>query len=169
VSEQTTQLPAPGPQAAALDPLFVGKWTWSGMMVPGALGPGSPELPTSGVLSGSPVTDGFWYTYDISSTAGTGDVAFTWRGHFVVGWDAAAAGYRALLTDNIGMWVPLRAELSGTVFTATSELALPLLGQLTKARFSWDFADPVRIVFTNEHQVGDGPWQLWEQETIVPA
>jgi hypothetical protein len=138
-------------------------------MVPGALGPGSPELPTSGLLSGTPVADGFWYTYDITSTVGTGDGAFTWQGHLVVGWDAAAAGYRGLLADNIGMWVPMRAELAGTTFTATSELAVPLMGQPTKARFSWDFADPDRILFTNEHQAGDGPWQLWERETITPA
>jgi hypothetical protein len=167
VTGQIIEMPSPTAHVKALAALFRGISTWAGTMSPGALGPGSPQLPTSGSVDSSEITDGFWYTCDIISTAGTGPDALTWKGHLVVGWDANASGYRALLVDNIGMWVPLRAELVGTVFVATSQAPLPLMGHLTSARFTWDFSDPDQIRFTNEHQVDGGPWQVWEQEIIT--
>ena len=67
------------------------------------------------------------------------------------------------------MMVPLTAELSATTLVATGTQALPLLGRLTRPRFTWDFTDPGAIRFANEHQVDGGPWELWEHETITPA
>jgi len=67
------------------------------------------------------------------------------------------------------MMVPLTAELSATTLVATGTQALPLLGRLTRPRFTWDFTDPGAIRFANEHQVDGGPWELWEYETITPA
>lgn len=161
-------MPVPSRDVDKLAAVFGIEATWAGTMRPGALGPGSPELPTTGTLSGRGIADGFWYLCDIKSTAGAGEQALTWKGHFVAGWDASTEAFRAVLVDNLGMLVTLTGELGQDSFVATSVEALPLMGQMTRARFTWDFTDPHAIAFTNEHQIDGGPWQLWEEELITP-
>jgi hypothetical protein len=164
--DRKAMLPRPGEETSRLARLFR-SGTWKGRMVPGALGPGSPELPTRGTLNGQAVGDGWWFLCDIESTAGTGDKALTWKGHLVVGWDPSSNAYKGLLVDNVGMMVPLNGELTTAKFVLTSARPLPLLGTMTSARFTWDFSDPNEVKFTNEHQVNGGPWTLWEEETIT--
>jgi hypothetical protein len=162
-------MPAPNAEADRLAAVLEMEATWAGWMCPGALGPSTPALSTTGTISGRKITGGFWYSYDIESTATAAHTALTWKGHLVLGWDPQARAYKGVLVDNIGMLVPLTAELSATTLVATGTQALPLLGRLTRPRFTWDFTDPAAIAFTNEHQVDGGPWELWEQETITPA
>jgi hypothetical protein len=162
-------LPQPTAETLKLAQYFAGKGTWVGKMAAGAMGPGSPELPTKGKYECRAITDKFWYACDVESTAGTGKTAFTWKGHMIVGWDQNAKGYRLLLVDSIGMMVPMTGEFADTKFIATSKEALVMMGQPVKARFTWDFSDPKAPKLLNEHQVASGPWQVFEQETMKPS
>jgi hypothetical protein len=104
---------------------------------------------------------------DIESSTGTGAGSFTWRGHFVVGWEGTS--YRGLVYDNIGLLIPLACEFHDTTFVALSVEPVPLLGHSIRARFTWDFSDPAAVRFTNEHEIDDAPWQLWEEQYITPT
>ena len=169
MSDVATNTPKASPETQALAKLFARGGTWKGRAMPGALRPDSPEMPTVGRSTGKPVADGFWYDLDMEITIGSGESAITWKGHMIVGWNPNASSYQALLVDNLGIMVPLNCELTDTQFIATSERPLPLMGKLTSARFTWDFSDINQIKVTNEHQVDDGPWQLWEEEVITPS
>jgi hypothetical protein len=158
-------IPRPGEPTEMLAKLFR-SGEWAGRMLPGAFGPGSPQMPTLGTLSCQRIADGWWFLCDIESTAGSGDIALTWKGHLVVGWDPSSKSYKALLVDNIGMMVPLNGELSARKFILTSVAPLPLMGRMTSARFTWDFSDLQSVKFTNEHRQEGGQWILWEEEKI---
>jgi hypothetical protein len=162
-------LPPPGAEAAKLAKLFGVNGTWSGSMKPGAMGPNSPELPTAGTWKGHAVADGFWYICHMLVKIGDAKSGMTWKGSMIVGWDANAQTYRAVLADNLGILVIMRGEMTDAKFVLTSTEAETVMGQKTKARFTWDFSNPKAIQFTNEHQADGGPWRAFETETLKLA
>ncbi len=159
----------PAEENVKLAKIFNIKATWAGFLKAGALGPGSPEMPTSGTYDSKTIADRFWYVCDMDIAFGAGNNSLHWKGHMAVGWNEMNKTYSAVLVDNLGIYLPMTGEMKGEIFILTSTIGNTLNGKKTKARFTWDFSQQDNIQFTNEHQADDGPWQLFEVETIKPV
>jgi hypothetical protein len=163
------QVMKPSEETAKLAKLFGSKKAWSGKIAADGMGPGTPEMPTKGKMDCRAIADKFFYSCDMDVTTGSGKQKMTWKGHLVTGWDANAGAYKAHLIDNMGMMVSMDGALTDTTYQLTSTQEVPMMGQKMKIRFTWDWSDKKQVKYTNEHQVGDGAWQLFETEIIKGA
>ena len=104
MTPETTVLPrsaTPGLEMVALAP-FYRDWTWTGVIEPGAMGPGSPAMTGVGFARCRPVLGGLWYQCEFEQDQRLldGTPVLTWHLLWVTGWDARAQAYRASSADD---------------------------------------------------------------------
>jgi hypothetical protein len=160
-------MPKPAAEIKAQAPHIGGSMTFTGKMLAGAMGPGSPEMPTKGKQVCKAVADGFSYACDITSTAGTGKDAMTWKGHMVLGYDQASKTFKAFGADNMGGLMAMKGEMAGKKFTMTSVEPMTMMGMTFNDRVTWDLET---MKFTDEHQMpGSTEWKVVEEDTLKPS
>ena len=146
------EMPKPGPEQDALKP-FVrnGSYTGTRMM------PDGKEAPEKGKQTCKWLPGNMWASCDIDMTTGTGKTAMHWMGHLVMGYDTMAKGYRAVMTDNMGMMGRMKGTLEGAkmVWESMDEVKIP--GMPTKERVTDDATDPKVEKMTFEGMMG-GKW-----------
>jgi hypothetical protein len=155
---------APGPEMAALT-RFYPDVTWTGTVVAGGMGPGTPEMTAIGRASHRRIQDGRWIVVTCSQEQYLLDGTFvlTWQLHLVVGWDPAQGEYRATIADNYGHAGVLRGRIDGArlVFETVDDSPVRL-------RMTWDAADPAHLTWRNESSVDGRDWLLIETYVMTP-
>lgn len=148
-----------GAEMAALRRFFRDA-TWTGTIVAGGMGPGSPEMRAEGGGVHTTLQDGLWicgdYQQDQFLTDGT--FVLRWRLHWVAGWDPSAGEYRATHADNYGHAGVMRGRLEGDVLTFES-----MGDSAVRLRMVWDLTDPGAMTWRNEMSVGGAPFALVEE------
>ena len=150
------QAPKPGPEHDALKP-FVHNVTSTGTMAANAMGPDTPEMATKGKAMCKWLPGNMWAVCDIDDTSGTGKSAMHWMGHWVFGYDMMAKGYRGVMTDNMGMMMPMKGTLEGTKLTWESMNETKAPNMPSKSRMTLDATDAKAIKFTEEGFM-NGKW-----------
>jgi hypothetical protein len=145
------EMPKPGPDQDALKP-FVhnGSYTGTHMM-------DGKEMPEKGKQTCKWLPGNMWAACDIDMTTGTGKTAMKWMGHLVFGYDTMAKGYRAVMTDNMGMMGRMKGTLDGKkmVWESMDEMKVPNMP--SKERVTDDATDPKSEKMTFEGMMG-GKW-----------
>jgi hypothetical protein len=168
----TEVLPIPksataGPEMSALAP-FYRDWRWAGTIEAGGMGPGSPEMSGVGSATCRLIQDGLWYANDFQQEQRLvdGSYVLTWKLHWVTGWDARAAEYRATSADNNGPTLEIyrgRIEGNRLVYESLSE-------SLPRIRLTWILRDPDHCAWRNEYTLDGEQWTLIEEYAMeVPA
>src|SRR5205085_105418 len=94
--------PKPGEEMKKLAPV-IANYTWSdGKLAAGAMGPGSPEMPSHGKQTCHMMMGGLWAMCDMEDVAGAGKQTMKWQGHIIMGWDVERKEYRGVGVDNMG-------------------------------------------------------------------
>jgi hypothetical protein len=166
--ETTPRIPksaVAGPEMAALAP-FYRNWRWSGTIEAGGMGPGTPEMIGEGRAVSRLIQGGLWYACDFEQEQRLVDGTFVlrWQLHWVTGWDADAAEYRATFNDNYGHSGVMRGRLDGDRLIYESVGDGPI-----RLRLTWDVSDPAVALWTNETAGADGAWTLVESYRMTPA
>ena len=146
------EMPKPGPEQDALKPFVKnGSYTGTRMM------PDGKEAPEKGKQTCKWLAGNMWASCDIDMTTGTGKTAMHWMGHLVMGYDSMAKGYRAVMTDNMGMMGRMKGTLEGSkmVWESMDEMKMP--GMPTKERVTDDASDPKVEKMTFEGMM-NGKW-----------
>jgi hypothetical protein len=159
--------PKPGPETEALKP-FAKSITSTGTMNAGAMGPGSPEMPTKGKATCKWVLNNLWIACDIEETSGAGKTAMKWQGHWVFGYDFLAKGYRGTMTSSMGAQMRMKGTLEAQKLTWETVDEMKMPGMPSKTRITLDATDPKAIKFTDEGLVG-GKWVAMSTATHRPA
>ncbi|MGC4117540.1 MAG: DUF1579 family protein [Myxococcales bacterium] len=185
-------------QAQAIAPVFSNPVAWRGEVPSGAMGQNAPQASSQGVANCGPLVQG-WYSCDVtnrymstqtgqggtgasdqSGQGGTGQMGQTgsmsnmpmmsWAGHMVVGYDANANAYKAIMVDNQGTGLmTYDGTLNGKKLTLTGTAPMMMMGQSQKQRLSFDYTDPNNIQFLDERQPsGQQTWTTFEKATIKP-
>ena len=146
--------PKPGPDQDALKP-FVRSGSYTGTRV----GPDGKDMPTKGKQTCKWLPGNMWASCDIEMTEGSGKTAMKWMGHLVMGYDTMAKGYRAVMTDNMGMMGRMKGTLEGSkmVWESMDEMKGAPPGMPTKERVTDDASDPKAEKMTFEGWMG-GKW-----------
>lgn len=154
-----------GPEMAALHRFFRDV-TWTGTIVPGGMGPGSPEMTAVGRGTHRTIQDGIWIVgdYEQEQRLTDGTFVLTWRLLWVAGWDPDAGEYRATHADNYGHAGVMRGRLDGERLTFES-----LGGGPVSLRMVWDLTDPKAMTWRNEMSVGNAPFALVEEYALEPV
>ncbi|MCA1665410.1 MAG: DUF1579 domain-containing protein [Myxococcales bacterium] len=153
-------MPKPGPEQEALKPIVKnGSGTGTRMM------PDGKEMPTKSKAMCKWLPGNMWAACDIDETMGTGKSAMHWMGHLVFGYDTAAKGYRAFMTDNMGLSSRMKGTLEGSkmVWESMDEMKMP--GMPSKERVTEDFTDPKNDKITFEGMM-NGKWTPMGQQTL---
>ena len=161
----TLPLPrTPGPEMTALARFYVDV-SWSGTIEPDGMGPGSPAMSALGRGVHHRIHGGLWIVGDYLQDQFLPDGTFvlTWQLHWVTGWDADAAEYRATLNDNYGHADVMRGRIDGDRLVYESIGDSPV-----RLRMTLDVADPQAAVWTNELSAAGGPWRLIESYRMTP-
>jgi hypothetical protein len=152
-----------GPEMAALD-RFYPDVTWTGRIVAGGMGPGTPAMRADGQGHHERIQDGRWIvgTYTQEQYLEDGTHVLRWQLHWVVGWDPVNARYQATLADNYGHADVMSGRIDGDqlIFETPGDRPLPL-------RMTWDASDPAAVTWMNEVCV-DGRWALIERYRMTP-
>jgi Protein of unknown function (DUF1579) len=156
----------PGPEMAALAP-FYRDWSWTGTIEANGMGPGSPEMSGVGRAVCRLIQDGLWYDCDFEQDQRLADDTFVlkWQLHWVTGWDAGAAEYRASSADNNGPNLAIyRGRIDGNrlVYEALSQ-GLPRL------RLTWILDDETHARWRNEYTLDGTTWTLIEEYRMEVA
>lgn len=145
------EMPKPGPDQEALKP-FVrsGSYTGTRMM-------GDKEMTEKGKQTCKWLPGGMWASCDIEMTTGSGKTAMKWMGHLVMGYDTMDKGYRAVMTDNMGMMGRMKGTLDGKkmVWESMDEMKVPNMP--SKERVTDDASDPKAEKMTFEGYM-NGKW-----------
>ena len=146
--------PKPGPDQDALKP-FVRNGSYTGTRV----GMDGKDMPTKGKQTCKWLPGNMWASCDIEMTEGSGKTAMKWMGHLVMGYDTMAKGYRAVMTDNMGMMGRMKGTLEGQkmVWESMDEMKGGPPGMPTKERVTDDASDPKVEKMTFEGWMG-GKW-----------
>jgi Protein of unknown function (DUF1579) len=154
-----------GTEVAALARFFPDV-IWTGEIAEGGMGPGTPPITAHGRGHHESIQDGLWIvgTYSQEQYTLDGSPVLTWQLHWVVGWDAARQQYRATLNDNYGHADVMSGHIDGDRLTFETAADAPV-----RLRLVWDATDPDNLVWTNESQVGGGPWTLIETYHMRPV
>jgi Protein of unknown function (DUF1579) len=161
--ETPTRLPhsaIAGTEMQALAP-FYRNWTWTGTIRAGGMGPGSPEMSGAGRADCRLIQDGLWYACDFEQDQLLSDGTFVlrWQLHWVTGWDAAAAEYRASSADNNGPNLAIyRGRLVGDRLIYES-----LQDGFPRIRLTWILTGPDEATWRNEFTLDGEIWGLIEE------
>jgi hypothetical protein len=134
--------------------------TWTGAILEGGMGPGSPPMRAVGRGHHTLIQEGRWVTGDYEQDQFLDDGTFVlkWQLHWVSGWDSTNGEYRATLADNYGHADVMRGHIDGDRMTFETLGDSPV-----RLRLVWDISDPDDPTWTNEMSVGEGPWSLVEK------
>lgn len=148
----TMQMPKPGPEQDALKP-FVRNGSYIGTRMM----PDGKEMPQKGKQTCKWLPGNMWAACDIDMSTGAGKSAMKWMGHLVLGYDTMAKGYRAVMTDNMGMMGRMQGTLDGKkmVWESMDEMKMPNMP--SKERVTDDATDPKVEKMTFEGYV-NGKW-----------
>ena len=149
------EMPKPGPDQEALKP-FVRSGSYTGTHV----GMDGKDMPSKGKQTCKWLPGGMWASCDIDMTTGTGKTAMKWMGHLVMGYDTMAKGYRAVMTDNMGMMGRMKGTLEAPgkmVWESMDEMKNAPPGMPSKERVTDDATDPKAEKMTFEGWMG-GKW-----------
>lgn len=148
------EMPKPGPDQDALKP-FVRSGSYTGTH----MGPDGKEAPEKGKQTCKWLPGNMWAACDIDMTTGTGKTAMKWMGHLVMGYDTMAKGYRAVMTDNMGMMGRMKGTLEGKkmVWESMDEMKGGPPGMPSKERVTDDATDPKSEKMTFEGEI-NGKW-----------
>jgi hypothetical protein len=165
--ENTGAVPRPiaiGPEMAALRRFFPDV-TWTGRVLPGGMGPGSPAMQARGSGRHRAVQGGRWIVGDYRQDQflDDGTAVLTWELHWVVGWSPAHGEYRATMADNYGHADVMRGRVAGDRLVFESLAPGPAVLRLT-----WDATDPDELVWTNEASPDGVHWRLIETYRMTP-
>ncbi len=154
----------PGAEMAALG-RFLRDTTWTGTIVEGGMGPGTPAMTADGRGRHTSIQDGRWIvgTYEQEQRLLDGAFVLTWQLHWVAGWDPATGEYRATLADNYGHADVMRGQIDGDRLTFITFGDRPV-----HLRLIWDLSDPANMTWRNEASIGDGTWSLIEEYRLTP-
>ncbi|HEY2743525.1 MAG TPA: hypothetical protein VGL86_02840 [Polyangia bacterium] len=146
------EMPKPGPEQDALKP-FIHNGSYTGTRV----GQDGKEMAEKGKQTCKWIAGNMWASCDIEMTAGSGKAAQKWMGHLVMGYDTMAKGYRAVMTDNMGMMGRMKGMLDGKkmVWESMDEMKVP--GMPSKERVTDDATDPKSEKMTFEGWM-NGKW-----------
>jgi hypothetical protein len=144
-----------------LEPL-AGTFVWSGKILPGALGPGSPEAEMSGRTESSWVNDGLYlliqgdYRYRVEDVSGS-----FWKFDYFLGYDPLAKRYRQWLADNVGLAIK-DCTLEGTrlIVDFPQDARIESGGHTIVFRQIYDWSEANLIKNTFEVRVDGGEWVL---------
>jgi hypothetical protein len=151
----------------AIEPIFGdATFEWKGKAEAGAMGPGSAPTHSQGKMTVKRILDHAWSACELEEKYGDGPTATTWKAHMVVGFDAIASMYKAVLVDNARSMTQFDGRLEGQKFVLETPAPILMMGQSVKDRLSWDMTDPRNILFTDEHQLVGGEWTLAESATL---
>jgi len=154
----------PGPEMEALA-RFLCDVSWSGTIVEGGMGPGTPAMTALGRGSHERIQDGRWIVgeYEQEQYLLDGSFVLKWELHWVAGWDPANGEYRATLADNYGHADVMRGVIDG------DRLVFETIGDPpARLRLVWDLTDPAAMTWRNEMSVGGAPWSLVEEYDLTP-
>ena len=154
----------PGREMEALARFF-GDVTWTGTIVAGGMGPGTPEMVASGQGTHERIQGGRWIvgSYEQDQHLRDGTYVLRWELHWVVGWDPTGGEYRATLADNYGHADVMRGRIDGDCLTFESIGEAPV-----RIRLVWDATDPNVMRWRNEVSVAGAPWSLVEEYWCTP-
>lgn len=161
--ETVSQIPhsaVAGPEMAALAP-FYRDWRWIGTIEANGMGAGSPVMIGEGRAVCRLVQDGLWYACDFEQVQRLPDGTFvlTWQLHWVTGWDAGAAEYRASSADNNGPNLAIyRGRIEGDRLVYESVQEGP-----PRIRLTWVLTDPDHATWRNEYTLDGDTWSLIEE------
>jgi Protein of unknown function (DUF1579) len=161
------QVPRPIEPGAEMSELarFFRDVRWTGTIVEGGMGPGTPGMSAKGAGTHEWIQDGRWIvgSYRQDQFLADGSFVLTWELHWVVGWDPFRREYRATLVDNYGHAELMHGSVDGDqlVFESEGEPAVRL-------RLVWDVRDPSAIIWRNERSVGGGAFTLVEEYHCEP-
>jgi hypothetical protein len=157
------EMPKPGPDQEALKP-FVRSGSYTGTHI----GPDNKESPEKGKQTCKWLPGNMWASCDIDMTMGTGKTAMKWMGHLVFGYDTMAKGYRAVMTDSMGMMGRMKGTLDGKkmVWESMDEMKVPNMP--SKERVTDDASDPKAEKMTFEGMMG-GKWMPMGSGTFKSA
>ncbi len=158
--------PKPGPEVKALAPL-VGSFAMKGHAPAGALGPGTPEMPSTGKVVCGWTLDNFWLSCEVDETIGTGKDAWKMHIRFLAGWDRESSAYRAVGLDNTGTSTYFSGKLEGTAFTVEALGNYNWQGKPAKEKLTFDFTDPKSIRFDHQMSYSGAPYAPFEQAALV--
>lgn len=145
---------------------FYPEATWTGTVVAGGMGPGTPEMTARGRGTHELIQDGRWIvgTYVQEQYLTDGTHVLTWQLHWVVGWDPTSGEYRATLADNYGHTGIMRGRIEGDRLVFETVDAGPV-----RLRMVWDATDPADITWRNESSVDGVAWELIESYHMTPT
>jgi Protein of unknown function (DUF1579) len=140
--------------------------TWTGTIVEGGMGPGTPEMTASGSGSHELIQDGRWIvgTYEQDQFLRDGTFVLKWQLHWVVGWDPANGEYRATLADNYGRTDVMRGWIEGDLLTFETIGEPPV-----RLRQVLDVSDPDDLRWQNEMSVAGAAFTLVEEYHCAPV
>lgn len=170
VSEQSAAVRVPRPIEPGREMEELARFhpdvTWTGTIVEGGMGPGTPEMTARG--SGVPRTiqGGRWIVgeYQQDQYLPDGTFVLRWELLWVVGWDPADGEYRATLADNYGRTDVMRGVIDGDRLTFETIGERPV-----RVRLVWDVSDPREPRWRNETSVAGGPFGLVEEYGMTPV
>lgn len=161
------QIPQPIEAGAEMEALarFHTDVAWTGVILEGGMGPGTPAMAAVGRGTHERIQDGRWIvgTYEQDQYLLDGTFVLKWQLHWVAGWDPAAGEYRATIADNYGRADVMRGWIDGDKLTFETIGDPPV-----RLRLIWDVTNPAEMTWRNEMSVGDGPWCLVEEYNCMP-
>jgi hypothetical protein len=129
VAAQAPPMPKPGPEHQALG-AFVGNWTFSGEMKPGAMGPGGKITGTDRITW---LPGGFFAERKFEGTMAGMDV----KGTEIYGYDAAKKTYTFVGFDSLGGFGTGTMTVKGNVWAASG--TMNMAGTITQERCTLTF------------------------------
>ena len=155
----------PGPEMEQLA-AFHRDMAWSGTVVEGGMGPGTPEMPSTGRGVHHSIQDGRWIVgdYEQDQFLSDGTLVLRWQLHWVSGWDPAGGEYRATFVDNYGHAGVMRGWIEGDRLTFETIGEEPV-----RLRMVWDVTDPDVMTWRNERSAAGGPFTLVEEYRCTPT
>ncbi|HEU4318904.1 MAG TPA: DUF1579 family protein [Acidimicrobiia bacterium] len=163
-----TQIPHPreaGAEMAAIRP-FHRDGTWTGVIHPGGMGPGTPLQLAHGRASHHWIQDGRWVVgdYEQDQLLEDGTYVLKWELHWVCGWDPLAGEYKATIADNYGRASVLHGRVDGRrmIFESIGD-------QPPRLRLIWELTPEGNILWTNEMSLDGAAWMLVEDYEIKPS
>jgi len=153
----------PGPELRELA-RFHPNGTWTGTVLPGGMGPGSPEMTARGHARCDWIIDGLWLSCHLEQDQFVGEEKIlTWKARWIAGYDASAGEYRAVGVDSNGVSFIFHGSIVG------DSLIMDSMGEgPVRLRFTWTAPPGRPVSWKNEISVAGGPWQLIEEYDIKP-
>ena len=161
--EWTPRRVEPGPETRALSK-FLWDGTWTGTVVAGGMGPGSPEMEGKGRAVCTWILDNLWLSCHFEQDQFVnGKKILTWKAEWIIGWDVTAREYRAVGVDNNGVAFIFHGTVNGDRLVMESLGDLPVM-----LRFTWEKKNPETMNWKNEMSAGGNPWSLIEEYDMRP-